>query len=572
MMPVGWFNTFHVAVQPATRLAKRARSSLFDELQPSHVIAYDPTTRMIREVEVYQATRGHAHAQARQHHRRQQQGECGSGSGCSSSRSSSSSSFSSSAAADDSTKTTGAMPTDDDEEEDKLIVCEDLTKSDSSQESEGGGDMVAQLAGFGFPIDECRRALEVNHNDLEAAMQWLQNFGSQSGMGGGGAGGSASSSSSSSPSPPPVRTMREPGSEGVDGEGGEDGEEAWQLKVYLFMYDDSVEEQRYLTQLREEQEAFETLINHKARMVLPTDETGVIGAAAGVARREGDAAAPLTAATGIPGQYDDSLDKAYLANEGAQAAMRHGKSSRRGGRGRTAASDLPGKVIVDVREFRSALPSLLHREGFEVIPVTIDVGDYILSPDFCVERKSIPDLFGSFSSGRLFTQMTAMSRHYKQPTLLVEFDEERPFGLIAKSDLGRDIIVTSIVSKMVLLTLHFPQMRLLWSRTPHDTVRLMRIIQAGQPPPSAVAAIAVGGDDPDAPTTDADGASPVSEEAVEMLKRLPGINAHNWKQVAEKVGTLQELSGFTLKKFQGLIGTQNGKKLYSFFNTPILPG
>lgn len=38
-------------------------------------------------------------------------------------------------------------------------------------------------------------------------------------------------------------------------------------------------------------------------------------------------------------------------------------------------------VIVDLREFRSQLPMLLHASGLKIIPATITVGDYILSPD-----------------------------------------------------------------------------------------------------------------------------------------------------------------------------------------------
>ena len=64
----------------------------------------------------------------------------------------------------------------------------------------------------------------------------------------------------------------------------------------------------------------------------------------------------------------------------------------------------PQHVIVDMREFRSSLPSLLHERGFLIDPVTLNVGDYILAPDLCVERKSIPDLIGSIESGHLYNQ------------------------------------------------------------------------------------------------------------------------------------------------------------------------
>jgi DNA excision repair protein ERCC-4 len=86
-------------------------------------------------------------------------------------------------------------------------------------------------------------------------------------------------------------------------------------------------------------------------------------------------------------------------------------------------------IVVDMREFRSDLPSLLHRRGIDILPITIEVGDYILTPDICVERKSISDLIGSLNNGRLYNQATEMCRHYAKPVLLIEFDHNKPFAL-----------------------------------------------------------------------------------------------------------------------------------------------
>jgi DNA excision repair protein ERCC-4 len=65
-----------------------------------------------------------------------------------------------------------------------------------------------------------------------------------------------------------------------------------------------------------------------------------------------------------------------------------------------------------------------------VVPLTIAVGDYILSPNIAVERKSIPDLVGSLGSGRLYSQAEAMCRYYSEAVLLIEFDETKPFSLL----------------------------------------------------------------------------------------------------------------------------------------------
>ena len=64
----------------------------------------------------------------------------------------------------------------------------------------------------------------------------------------------------------------------------------------------------------------------------------------------------------------------------------------------------------------------------------LQVGDYILTPDICVERKSLSDLIGSLNSGRLYNQAQSMTRYYKKPILLIEFDQNKPFYLQVSSN------------------------------------------------------------------------------------------------------------------------------------------
>jgi DNA excision repair protein ERCC-4 len=98
-------------------------------------------------------------------------------------------------------------------------------------------------------------------------------------------------------------------------------------------------------------------------------------------------------------------------------------------RGTQKQDDDKNIVIVDIREFRSELPSLLHKRNIQIEPVTLEVGDYILTPDMCVERKSLNDLIESISNGRLYNQANSMCRYYKIPILLIEFDQNKPFIL-----------------------------------------------------------------------------------------------------------------------------------------------
>ena len=130
-------------------------------------------------------------------------------------------------------------------------------------------------------------------------------------------------------------------------------------------------------------------------------------------------------------------------------------------------------------------PVYLYERGFWLIPMVLTVGDYILSDDICVERKSVTtgDLYESFKSGRLLTQITNMCRFFKMPILLIEFDESVPFKLqdnSFESALGGDVNPTSIISKISLLTLHFPALKIMWSKGPSHTADLFRELRKAQ--------------------------------------------------------------------------------------------
>merc|ERR1711972_602697 len=127
-------------------------------------------------------------------------------------------------------------------------------------------------------------------------------------------------------------------------------------------------------------------------------------------------------------------------------------------------------------------------------PVTLEVGDYILSPEICVERKSISDLIGSLNSGRLYNQATSMARFYAKPMLLIEFDTNKPFSLQGKYYMSRDVQSSDLIARLQLLTLHFPKLRILWSPGPHATAELVEELKKGREEPDASKAATIGVD------------------------------------------------------------------------------
>ena len=78
------------------------------------------------------------------------------------------------------------------------------------------------------------------------------------------------------------------------------------------------------------------------------------------------------------------------------------------------------RIIVDERERKSGIPSLLKSIGLNLEIKTLPVGDYIVAPETVVERKSIHDLMSSVFDGRLFDQCSRLKEHFEFPIVLVE--------------------------------------------------------------------------------------------------------------------------------------------------------
>lgn len=219
-------------------------------------------------------------------------------------------------------------------------------------------------------------------------------------------------------------------------------------------------------------------------------------------------------------------------------------------------------IIVDMREFRSELPSLIHRRGIDIEPVTLEVGDYILTPDICVERKSISDLIGSLNNGRLYTQCISMSRYYKRPILLIEFDPNKPFSLIPQGSLRQEISSSDVTSKLTLLTLHFPKLRILWCPSPHATAELFEELKQNRPQPDAETAMAVTADSETLPESDKYNPGPQ-----DFLLKMPGVNAKNCHALMNHVKSIAELVTLSKDKLCEILGNAaNATQLFDFIH------
>ncbi|XP_074344666.1 DNA repair endonuclease UVH1 isoform X1 [Apium graveolens] len=303
------------------------------------------------------------------------------------------------------------------------------------------------------------------------------------------------------------------------------------LKVYFLFYDNSTEVQKFEASIRRENSAFESLIRQKSMMMMPAYQEGCFSG------------------------FEPPMEPASMTSQNS--------ITRKAGGRKTIEKEM--QVIVDMREFMSNLPNVLHQKGMRIVPVTLEVGDYILSPLICVERKSILDLFGSFASGRLYHQAEMMVRYYRMPVLLIEFSQDKSFSFQSAWEISEDVAAHSIISKLSLLALHFPRLRIVWSRSLHATAEIFASLKANQDEPDEAKALRVGVPSEDGIIEDDVRAENYNTSAVEFLRRLPGVTDSNYRALMDGCKSLSELATLPLERLAELMGGQKAAKTLKEF-------
>ena len=281
-------------------------------------------------------------------------------------------------------------------------------------------------------------------------------------------------------------------------------------------------------------------------------------------------------------------------------------NTRIAGGGRLAATASPPRVVIDVREFRSALPSLLHGNNMIVVPCQLTVGDYILTPDICVERKSVRDLITSLRNGRLYNQAETMLQHYKNPLLLIEFDQNKSFtfdafasastpgtnfltdygfsssgtgttSLSASSSLVSSSSPKSAQHLLVLLTLTFPRLKIIWSSSPYQTAEIFAELKKNSPEPDPIRAVQIGLDvdiTESSHTGNVMAATGIEHRTFnivpqDMLRAVPGVNPQILERLVLETGNISEIANMDVEQLDPLMGMEAAKKIVGFFRKSV---
>ena len=126
-------------------------------------------------------------------------------------------------------------------------------------------------------------------------------------------------------------------------------------------------------------------------------------------------------------------------------------------------------IFADSREQASNIQKeLFAHEDVKLITKALDIGDYVLSKDVCVERKTVEDFLNSMIDGRLFTQMNNLRQNYTKPLVILEGNTTELFTL-------RNIHKNSVLGALTSITLDF-QVPILNSKDSTETAQMLYVI------------------------------------------------------------------------------------------------
>lgn len=123
---------------------------------------------------------------------------------------------------------------------------------------------------------------------------------------------------------------------------------------------------------------------------------------------------------------------------------------------------------------------------------------------------------------------------------------------------------TDLQSKLVLLTLAFPRLKIIWSSSPYFTAEVFEELKKNHEEPDPLAAIKIGLDPSETP-----GAKMYNQAPQEFLRSVPGVTAKNIFNLMMEWESVQEISRAEEGRLMEVVGPEAGRQIWGFFNKKL---
>ncbi len=136
-------------------------------------------------------------------------------------------------------------------------------------------------------------------------------------------------------------------------------------------------------------------------------------------------------------------------------------------------------------------------------------------------------------------------------------------------------------AKLVLLTLAFPSLKIIWSSSPYQTATIFAELKKSAPEPDPYKAVQVGlsasgdhdgsgsGSGGGGRLVDPAAAQTFSQTPQDMLRAVPGVTEKVAKALVLEVGSLWELANMEEHEIAELVGNEAARQIWRFFNRSL---
>lgn len=208
-------------------------------------------------------------------------------------------------------------------------------------------------------------------------------------------------------------------------------------------------------------------------------------------------------------------------------------------------------IYVDTREQASGVTLLLtENEDASIHVKQLEVGDYVLSNEVVVERKTIADFLGSVVDGRLFNQLSSMSSNYSAPLIILEGDMRELYTT-------RNIHENAIRGIMASIALNY-RVPILYAEDENETARyLYQIARREQ----------LGKDNEIRLRVGRKGLT-LAEQQQYVLEGFPLVGPQLAKALLRRFGSIRSIVNASLKEMQEVekMGPIKAKKIHEVLN------
>tara|TARA_Y100000310_G_scaffold57396_2_gene52609 strand:- start:2201 stop:4171 length:1971 start_codon:yes stop_codon:yes gene_type:complete len=207
-------------------------------------------------------------------------------------------------------------------------------------------------------------------------------------------------------------------------------------------------------------------------------------------------------------------------------------------------------IYVDSREQASSVTVKLSKMDAVIKVKQLEVGDFVLSDQVVVERKTVEDFLLSLIDGRLFNQLTMMSSNYDSPLIILEGDQDELYTT-------RNIHENAIKAALASIALNY-RIPILYTHNVEETAKLVYLIAKREQ---------LGSEKEIKLRVGRKGLT-VQEQQQYIMEGFPLVGPGLAKALLKKFGSIRPIVNATVKELQEVekMGPKKAKKILEILN------